>query len=88
MSTHYVWPFTANCTVCGGGLALREGVGRHVITHAHGNDRCHPPTHAKMLDEDAPALQELYDSLEAHLVAGAPDLTSHQDAIEVKKEYW
>lgn len=88
MATTFVWPFAANCGKCGQGLALREGVGRMCVTHAHGNDRCHPPQHVEMLPEDAPALQALYDSLEAHLVAGAPDIKGHKDATEVKKEYY
>lgn len=56
------------CENCGAELAWRSGVGRLVITHATGEDRCYTPPVAKLTEADRAKAQATLEGL-ALLVA-------------------
>lgn len=52
----YPRPITGSaCENCGKELAWRSGIGRVVITHATGDDKCHPAPTAKLSPADVDA---------------------------------
>lgn len=65
------WPIRGSgCLHCHGELAWRRGVGRVVITHAHGEDQC-SFTVAAMSDSDRERARAGLDELERRLVEAA-----------------
>lgn len=57
-------PIDAPCMACGAPLAWRIGVGRYVISHATGDDRCSRAT-AGLADEDHEAARAAYVAADA-----------------------
>lgn len=69
LATHIPIPGSA-CEHCGNQLGFRSGIGRVVITHATGNDKCYPNSPTAMLTTaDTDTAQNILNTIEALLVA-------------------
>lgn len=69
MTAEQVIPDSA-CGNCGSRLAWRSGVGRVVITHATGHDRCQPSSPvAKLTEADQAKAQAALDEWAARIDA-------------------